>query len=311
MHADEVHTDVSLVRRLLVAQFPEWAGLPIEPVASAGTDNALYRLGDALTAEGAMAVRLPRVGWAADDVDKEQRWLPALAPRLPLEVPIPLAKGAPGEGYPWGWTICRWIEGEDAVRARFGDPCRAARALARFVRDLHGIDATGGPPPGAHNSFRGAPLAERDAPTRAAIAALERQRGQHDLPDLDAATAAWEAALQAPVWEGPPVWVHGDLLPGNLLVREGRLVAVIDFGCLGVGEPAIDLTPAWTLFGAHAREAYRAALAVDDASWARGKGWALSFGLIALPYYWQTNPVLAGINRRAIDAVLAEDQACT
>ena len=303
MHADEVEVNVLLVTRLLAVQFPRWAGLPIAPVRSAGTDNALYRLGDD------MAVRLPRTHWAVDDVAKEQRWLPRLAPHLPLAVPVPLVQGASGEGYPWPWSVYRWIEGEDAARGRIADPCRAAAGLARFVAALQGVDPTGGPLPGAHNSYRGAPLSERDTPTRAALASLrelqEQGRMQNPL-DLGAAAAAWQAALQAPAWHGPPVWLHGDLLPGNLLLRQGRLCGVIDFGCLGVGEPAMDLTPAWTLFTGQAREVYRAALGVDDATWARGRGWALSFGLIALPYYHTTNPVLAGIYRHAIDQVLAD-----
>ena len=297
MHADEVHTDVSLVGRLLATQFPQWADLPIEPVRSAGTDNALYRLG------ADMVVRLPRVHWAAPKVDKEQRWLPELAPLLPLAIPVPLAKGAPGEGYPWHWSIYHWLEGENATIERLADPCQAAIDLARFISALQRIDSAGGPPPGEHNSFRGAPLSQRDAPTRAALASLRQLPGTLD---LDAATAAWEAALQTPMWRGPPVWLHGDLQSGNLLAQHGRLSGVIDFGCLGVGEPAMDLTVAWTLFSGEARDVFRAAVAVEDASWARGRGWALSFGLIALPYYVNTNPVLTGIYRRAIDAVLAE-----
>ena len=297
MHTDEVHTDVSLVSRLLAAQFPRWADLPVKSVLSAGTDNALYRLGDD------MVVRLPRIHWAAGKVDKEQRWLPKLAPLLPLAIPVPLAKGTPGEGYPWYWSVYRWLEGENATIERIADPCQAATDLAQFIAALQRIDPSGGPPPGAHNSFRGAPLAERDAPTRAAIASLE---GMPGTLDLDAATAAWEAALRAPAWRGPLVWIHGDLQSGNLLARQGRLSAVIDFGCLGVGEPAMDLTVAWTLFAGKARDVFRAALAVDDATWARGRGWALSFGLIALPYYHSTNPVLAGIYRYAIDEVLAD-----
>ena len=168
---------------------------------------------------------------------------------------------------------------------------------------LQQIDPTGGPSPGEHNSFRGAPLAQRDASTRAALASL---RQLPETLDLDAATAAWEDALHAPAWQGSPVWLHGDLQSGNLLARHGQLSGVIDFGCLGVGEPAMDLTVAWTLFSGEAREVFRATLAVDDASWARGRGWALSFGLIALPYYVNTNPVLTGIYRHAIDGVLAE-----
>lgn len=296
MHADEVETDVSLVGRLLAAQFPQWADLPIEPVPSAGTDNALYRLGDD------MAVRLPRIHWAVGQVEKECQWLPKLAPHLPLAIPVPLAKGTPAEGYPWDWSVYRWLEGENATLDRIADPTQAATDLARFVAALQRIDPTGGPPSGPHNFFRGVPLAMRDAPTRDALASL---RGTMD---TDAATAAWEAALRAPVWHGPPVWVHGDLQSGNLLAVQGRLSAVIDFGGLGVGDPACDLIVAWNLFSAETRAVFRATLSVDEATWARGRGWALSVGLIALPYYRDTNPVLADIARHAIEEVLADHQ---
>lgn len=296
MHGDEVVTDVSLVGRLLAAQFPRWADLPIEPVPSAGTDNALYRLGDD------MAVRLPRIHWATAQVEKEHQWLPKLAPLLPLAIPVPLAMGMPGEGYPWHWSVYRWLEGENATMDRIADPRQAATELAQFIAALRRIDTTGGPPPGPHNFFRGVPLEMRDAETRAAIAAL------HDTLDADAATAAWEAALQAPAWPGPPVWIHGDLQSGNLLAVQGRLSGVIDFGGLGVGDPACDLMVAWNLLSAETRDVFRATLLVDDATWARGRGWALSVGLIALPYYRSTNPVLAGISRRAIDEVLADQQ---
>lgn len=294
MHADEVETDASLVGRLLAAQFPRWGDLPVEPVRSAGTDNAIYRLGDD------MAVRLPRIPGAVGQVEKEHRWLPGLAALLPLAVPEPLAKGAPGEGYPWPWSVYRWLEGEDATVGHVADPGRAATDLARFVAALRRIDPTGGPPPGEHNSFRGVPLVARDAATRAAISSLG------DALDAGAATAAWEAALRSPAWEGPPVWVHGDLQPGNLLAVRGRLGAVVDFGCLGVGDPACDLMVAWNLFSAETRGVFRAALRVDDATWARGRGWALSVGLIALPYYRDTNPTLAGISRRTIYEVLTD-----
>ncbi len=294
MHADEVDTDVSLVGRLLAAQFPQWADLLIEPVHSAGTDNAIYRLGDA------MAVRLPRIQGATAQVDKEQQWLPRLAPLLPLAVPVPLAKGTPAEGYPWHWSVYRWLEGEDATIERIADLRQAATELAQFIATMQQIDPTGGPPPGQHNSFRGVPLSTRDAETRAAIASLG------GMLDTDAVTAAWDAALQAPAWHGPPVWIHGDLSPLNLLVERGWLSAVIDFGCLGVGDPACDLIVGWNLLSAETRDVFRAALQVDNATWARGRGWALSVGLIALPYYHTTNPVLAGIGRRAIAEVLAD-----
>jgi aminoglycoside phosphotransferase (APT) family kinase protein len=297
MHADEVNTDVSLVRRLLGAQFPEWADLAIEPVASAGTDNAIYRLGED------MAVRMPRVDWAVGQVDKEQRWLPELAAPLPLAIPVPLGKGVPAEGYPWNWSVCRWLEGENATSERLADPRQAATDLAHFVAALQRIDSAGGPPPGVHNSFRGVPLAMRDQPTRAAITALTGTL------DGGAVTAAWDAALRAPTARGAPVWLHGDLHSGNLLAQRGRLSAVIDFGCLGVGDPACDTMVAWTLFSAEGRDAFRAALAVDDATWARGRGWALSVALIALPYYQNTNPDIVARAKHTIDEVLADHEA--
>ena len=294
MHVDEVDIDADLVRRLLATQFPAWAELPLAPVASAGTDNALYRLG------ADMAVRLPRIGWAVGQVEAELRWLPGLAPHLPLAIPAPLAMGDPGEGYPWHWGVYRWLEGENATLDRMGDANEAAVALARFIKALQRIDPGGGPPPGPHNSGRGVPLADRDEGTRAAIASLS------GMIDSEAATAAWEAALRAPAWDGPPAWIHGDLQSGNLLAQRGRLSAVIDWGCMGVGDPACDLMPAWNLFTAETRAVFREAMAVDDATWARGRGWALSCGLIALPYYKTSNPVLAGIARHAIGEVLGE-----
>ncbi len=293
MHADEVHTDAALVRSLLAAQFPQWAQLPIAPVPSSGTDNALYRLGDD------MVVRLPRIHWSVEQVAKEQRWLPHLAPRLPLAVPLPLALGEAAFDYPWQWSVYRWLDGDALAPARILDIERAAIDLANFVRALHRIDAIGGPLPGAHNSNRGEPLAARDAGTRQAIAAL------HSDIDTAAATSAWEAALHAPPWDRAPVWVHGDLAATNLLARDGRLSAVIDFGCLGVGDPAVDMMIAWE-FLAPVRASFRAALAADDATWARGRGWALTTALVALPYYRDTNPVLVASARQRLDAVLAD-----
>jgi aminoglycoside phosphotransferase (APT) family kinase protein len=245
-------------------------------------------------------VRLPRVQGTSEQVDKEQWWLPKLAPLLPLSIPVPLAKGLPGEGYPCHWSVYQWFEGEMAAIERIADPLQAATKLGQFVAALQQIDPIGGPPPGAHNSFRGAPLATRDAETRNAIASL---RG---VLDADIVTSAWDAALRAPVWLGAPVWLHGELIAGNLLAHKGQLRAVIDFGCLGVGDPACDVMAAWTYLPATTRDRFRAALPVDDATWERGRGWALSFGLIALPYYHNTNPGLAGTARAAIDAALTD-----
>jgi aminoglycoside phosphotransferase (APT) family kinase protein len=294
MHANEVETDAALVRRLLAAQLPRWADLPIERVEHSGTDNAIYRLGDA------MAVRMPRREEARQQVHKEHDWLPRLAPRLPIAIPLPLAKGEPAEGYPWHWSVCRWLEGEAASDGPIADLERAATDLARFVAALQRVDAAGAPAPGRHNFFRGLPLALRHARTLAAIEAL------HGVVDTDAVTAAWQAALRAPPWDGPPVWIHGDLKPANLLASGGRLSGVIDFGCLGAGDPACDAMVAWTFFDPASREVFRAALQVDAASWARARGWALSTSLIALPYYQHTNPGIVAEAKRTIREVLAD-----
>jgi aminoglycoside phosphotransferase (APT) family kinase protein len=296
MHADEVETDAALVGRLLAAQFPDWADLPVSPVPSSGTDNALYRLGDD------MVVRLPRIHWAVDQVDKELLWLPKLAPHLPLAIPHPLALGEPAEGYPWNWSIYQWLNGEQATLDRLADPHQAAVDLANFIIALQQIDPEGGPDAKMHN-LRGAPLATRDAGTREAMAAL------HGMIDVDAATAVWEEALCAPDWDRAPVWFHGDLLTGNVLIERGRVNAVIDFGGLGVGDPACDLMIAWSLFTGESREAFRSALAVDDAMWMRGRGCALSQALIFIPYYLHTNPAGVEQARRVVDEILADHRS--
>jgi len=292
MHADEMLTDEALVRRLLASQFPRWAGLGIARVPSAGTDNALYRLGPD------MIVRLPRIHWAVDAVAKEQRWLPQLAPHLPVAIPSPLAVGTPGEGYPWPWSIYRWLDGENPAVGSLSDPAALTADLASFVAALHRIDPSHGP-----YAERGGPLGERDADTRTAIAELE------GTVDTGAVTAAWEDALGIAPWTQPAVWIHGDLAPGNLLCRHGRLHAVIDFGCVGVGDPAVDMLIAWTLLPANVRETYRAALGVDRDTWLRGRGWALSIALIQLPYYRRSNPELAASARHVIREVLADVEA--
>jgi aminoglycoside phosphotransferase (APT) family kinase protein len=291
MHANEVQTDAQLVGRLLAAQFPQWADLPLTPVSSAGTDNALYRLG------GDMVVRLPRIDWAVGQAEKERRWLPRLAPHLPLAIPEQLAMGEPDAGYPWSWSIYRWLPGESATLEGLNDPCQAAGQLVRFVTALWQIDTTDGPPAAEHN-LRGAPLALRDERTRAAIAALA------GVVDVRRATAVWEAALAAPAWEREPVWFHGDLLSGNVLVEQGHLSAVIDFGGLAVGDPACDLMIAWNLFSGMSREVFRVETAVDEATWLRGQGCALSQAVIFIPYYWHTNPVGVANARRMIAELL-------
>lgn len=296
MHVDQLDIDEPLVRRLLAGQFPHWSDLPIARVESAGTENAIYRLGDDL------AIRLPYRAANTIRVDKDHRWLPRFEPQLPLAIPVPLAKGAPAEGYPSQWSVCLWLPGENATLGRLADPCQAARELAKFIHALQEIDPAGGPAPGDHNFFRGIPLADRDGYTRAAIA------GSAGLVDVEAVTAAWERDLQAPGWEASPVWIHGDLSPGNLLAVRGRLSGVIDWGGLALGDPAIELLPAWNLFRGESRDAFRAAIAVDEATWSRGRGLALSVALVALPYYLKTNPVIVRWARYMIGEVLADHE---
>jgi aminoglycoside phosphotransferase (APT) family kinase protein len=294
-HADQVHIDVSLVRRLVTTQFPQWADLPIKPVEFGGWDNRTFHLGEHMT------VRLPSAERYILQVEKEHRWLPRLAPLLPLPIPVPLAMGMPAEGYPWHWSVYRWLDGEIATIAHIADLREFASTLAHFLVALQRVDATGGPPPGKHNFFRGGPLTVYDGETRQALKALD------GTIDTDAATAVWEAALAA-TWRGSPVWVHGDVSSGNLLVESGRLSAVIDFGSSGVGDPACDLYIAWTFLEGDSREAFRAALPLDRATWARGRGWTLWKALITLAEHININCVKAGEARRVIDEVLADHQ---
>jgi aminoglycoside phosphotransferase (APT) family kinase protein len=291
MHTDEVDTDVVLVRRLLAGQFPQWADLAIHPVVSYGTDHDIYRLGDDL------AVRLPRIRWATDQAAKEAEWLPKLASHLPLAVPVQLARGQPAEGYPFEWSVYQWLRGDNA-NGTIEDLNQAAVDLAAFVKALRQVDATDAhprPPLG-----RGAPLAELDQQVRHSIVQLG------DRIDGAATLLSWEESLNASGWDGEEVWVHGDLLPGNLLVVDGRLSAVIDFGGLNVGDPACDLQPAWNVFAGASRTRYRAELQVDDASWLRGRGWALYQAVSALPYYWDTNPGMIRQASHALTQVLAD-----
>jgi aminoglycoside phosphotransferase (APT) family kinase protein len=294
LHPDEIASDAALVRRLLGAQLPRWAELPIERVPSAGTENALYRLGDD------KVVRMPLRPGDVTQIDKLARFLPRLAPLLPLEISLPLAQGAPTADFPHPWSVYRWLDGGLATRASIADLGECAATLARFVAALQRIDAADGPRPGRHNFFRGIALSAREEWTRRALGAL---RGRID---TEAASAAWEAALAVPVWHGAPVWIHGDIKSGNLLAVEGRLRAVIDWGGLGVGDPAVDLLVAWNLLDAKSRRVFRAELGVDDATWARGRGWALSVALLELPYYWDTNPEMIAEAQRVL-AELAAD----
>ena len=292
-NTEKVHIDVSLVRRLIATQFPQWADLPIKPVKFGGWDNRTFHLGEQ------MLVRMPSVEEYAMKVEKEQKWLPRLAPLLPLPIPTPLAMGEPDEGYPWQWSVYRWIEGDTAAFTPIADLDGFATALAEFLVTLQRIDATGGPIAGPHNFYRGGPLVTYDAETRQAIVTLG------DKIDADSVTELWERALET-TWQRSPVWVHGDISAGNLLVQKGKLSAVIDFGGLAVGDPACDLAIAWTFFKGKSRDAFRASLPLDSATWARGRGWTLWKALIVFAALPGTNPLEAENSRRIIDEVLAD-----
>lgn len=294
MHADEVDVAPELVRALLAEQFPVWAELPLTPVESAGTDHAIYRLGADL------AVRLPRIPSAARQVAKEYAWVPRLAPYVPLEVSEPVGAGLPSVDYPFPWSVCRWLDGANATPDRIADPVAAAESLGAFVTALRAVDATRAPVPGSHNFGRGVPLAARDEYTRDAIARCG------SLVDGPVVTAVWEEAVAVPAWDGPPTWLHGDLQSGNLLCRNGRLTGVIDWGGLAAADPACDLHVAWEMFAGKSRAAFRVAAGLDDAAWARGRGWALSIALLALPYYLETNASMVARARHVIAEVLAD-----
>ncbi|MGA5412067.1 aminoglycoside phosphotransferase family protein [Streptomyces lavendulocolor] len=287
-----MHIDDDLVRRLVAGRFPEWAVLPVKRFPSGGTVNDVYRLGDD------MVVRLPVTEGGAADLVREREWLPRLAERLPVGIPEVLGAGGPAEGFPWAWAVYRWLDGANPQPEALDEPLLLAEDLARFVAAMWSVEL-----PGAPTAYRGGPLGTLDAATRAAIGRL---RGMpEEGVDCDAALDVWEEALRAPGPDGAPVWVHADLMPGNLLVDGGRLGAVIDFGCMGVGDPACDLFPAWNLLPAGAREVFRAALGVDDATWLRGRARAFSQALISLPYHRGSNPAMADNARHVIRAVLA------
>jgi aminoglycoside phosphotransferase (APT) family kinase protein len=289
--------DVHLVRRLVDSQFPQWAGLPVRPVEFGGIDNRTFRLGNELS------VRLPSRDWYSLQVDKEQHWLPLLAPQLPLPIPTPVARGVPGHGYPHSWSVYRWIEGRTATREAITDLTVFAMTLAGFLVALQRADATGGPQPGPHNFYRGGPLTTYAEETLSAIDALGTE------VDRDQVNRVWEHAT-ASRWHKRPVWLHGDIAVGNLLLDRGRLAAVIDFGTSGVGDPACDVVIAWTLLSGDSRTAFRAALGVDPATWSRGRGWCLWKALISLQGALD-DPVAVQTHRQVIDAVLSDFAAAS
>jgi aminoglycoside phosphotransferase (APT) family kinase protein len=268
VHEDELEIDEALVRALLAEQFPEWAALPLARVEPDGTVNVIYRLG------GSLSVRLPRREGPEIEDDLEFRWLPFLAPQLPVEIPSPVARGAPGAGYPWYWSIHTWLDGELPTAPLDADD------VAGFVAALQRIDASGGPEPAGG---RGRPLEWRERFVRDALERVE----------APGALELWDRAMRAPEWTGARVWIHADLDRRNVLVRDGRLTGVLDWGGLGLGDPAVDVMVAWKLVAREERDRFRALLDVDDATWLRAQGWVVSQALIALGYYTpETNPAL-------------------
>jgi len=286
------------VSRLIATQFPRWARLPVRPVDLSGWDNMTFRLG------AEMSVRLPSAVDYVPGVHKEQRWLPVLAGQLPLPVPELLAVGEPGCGYPWPWSVYRWIDGDPAEGQAVGDRPEFAASLASFLAALYRIDPADGPPPGQHNFLRGGPLDVYDGETQASLVAL---RGHID---TELAAEVWRAALDAS-WSGRPVWFHGDFQPGNLLAKDGRLSAVIDFGTCGVGDPACDTTIAWTFLSGEGSRAFAELLPVDRATWVRGRGWALWKALKILVGALADDPEDAAFTSHVIGKILDDHLAST
>jgi aminoglycoside phosphotransferase (APT) family kinase protein len=287
--SERIEVAPEIAAALVARQFPAWAGLPVRRVAHSGWDNRTFHLGDD------KLIRMPAAPWYRKQVAKEQAWLPKLAPQLPLAIPTPLAQGSPDASYPWEWSVYGWIEGETAAHGEIDDQVAFARGLAGFLSALHRADTSGAPDAGRHNFFRGGPLSTYDAETREAIAKLGGK------VDAAACLALWDAAL-ATAWDHAPVWIHGDFAAGNLLVKDGRLCAVIDFGCCAVGDLACDLAIAWTFLEGEARQAFRDALPLDAGTWARGRAWTLWKALIT----WTGKPEEADGSRRIVGALLAE-----
>lgn len=286
MTIERFEADEELARRLVDSQFPRWADLPLSRVSPGGSDHVIYRLGPELS------VRLPRHRGAIRQAAKELRLLPLLAPRLPLAVPEPVAVGEPALGYPWAWGVSRWLDGAVARYEDLGESVATAVRLAEFLTALQAAELTADVEPDL-------PLAAHDDEIRAAIADIG------DAFDADSLLAIWRAAVTAPAWDRPPVWYHGDFHTGNLLTTDGEVTAVIDFGGLGRGDPARDLMMAFTLLEGRARHAFREALAVDEATWARGRGRSLIGGVLAYRAYAATNPWVKAQTTRQLTAVLS------
>jgi aminoglycoside phosphotransferase (APT) family kinase protein len=286
-------TEISadLVRALVADQFPAWAALPVTPVPQQGWDNRTFRLGADLT------VRLPSAAGYVAAVAKEDRCLPALAGHLPVRIPEPVALGLPGAAYPHPWSVRRWLPGDTLDTTTGLDRVRFARDLAAALTALWRAPAAGGPVAGLHSFYRGCHPSAYGDQVQQALDVLG------DRVDAAACDAVWSQAMPS-AWQGPPVWFHGDIAPGNLLLEDGRLSALIDFGTCGVGDPASDLQIAWTYFDGDDRRAFRDAVGLDADTWRRARGWALWKALVTLAGL--SSPASETAHRRSLEGILAD-----
>jgi aminoglycoside phosphotransferase (APT) family kinase protein len=288
MHEGKIAIDIALVKRLIADQFQHLAEKSITVVRSTGTVNAIFRL------DNDLCVRLPRMASWAENLIKEWIWLPKIAPHISLAIPKPFARGNPTYWFPYPWAIYHWIDGATYQEDLMIDECQIARDLANFILELRSIDMSGA----SHGGRK--PLIELDAQTRCAIAS------SRDVIDHEAVSVAWERSIESPKWDGKPVWLHGDLLKSNLLIKDNRLYAILDFGGVGIGDPATDVVPAWSVFNKTGRETFRQALRVDDQIWNRARGYALHQALMIIPYYPKTNPEFVTMAMHTVDEILNE-----
>lgn len=291
-----LHIKSDLVEKLVRQQFPLWSQLTVKPVPKSGWDNYSFRLGDELV------VRLPSAKCYAAQVKKEQQWLPVLAQHLSYSIPHPVAKGEPTEDYPFSWSIYQWIKGENADTLSRDKFNQFATDAADFLNELHQIDSENGPQPGEHNFFRGAAPSVYESETKQVISTLQ------DLIDTEAALLVWEEALSSE-WTKKPVWIHGDFSAGNILVRDSRLAAIIDFGCMGIGDPACDLVLAWTFLTDESREIFKSQLNIDANTWSRARGWALWKALISLVDIQDKSSTSTQVQLKIINDVVREQAA--
>lgn len=288
-----------LVKRLIEEQFPQWANLPIEQVIPGGHDNRTFRLGNE------MSIRLPSAECYAAKVKIEQEWLPILATQLSIQIPQPIAMGKPSNYYPWHWSIYKWLAGESAnnIKAINLDLSSLAKQLASFLKELHTVDTTGAPIASPHNFYRGGDLFVYDGETQQALKNLEGHINTSVISKI------WQRALSSQ-WLRPPVWIHGDLSSGNILIKDQQLVAVIDFGGMAIGDPSCDLCISWLFFDNESRDVFKSNLNLDIHTWERARGWAMWKALITLEALENKNGLEAIQQQQIINILIKEYESC-